>query len=77
MRFLAITLSEFSVPSGQLSLQHPMLATSDVGHHQKEVSEAIDAIRDRYGLDSIVLGSMFQSEDHAPERIGFRKTDML
>ena len=79
VHFLAVTLSEFSIPTGQLSLSASLSDARRTRTHtrQKDVSFAIDSIRDRYGDSSIMFGSMFGSEEHAPERIGFRKTDML
>ncbi|MFA6161392.1 MAG: DNA polymerase IV [Patescibacteria group bacterium] len=42
----------------------------------QEASHAVDAIRDRYGEESIVFASMLGlSKDYAPDRIGFRKTE--
>lgn len=39
-------------------------------------SKAVDAIRDRYGEESIIFASMMGLErDYAPDRIGFRKTE--
>jgi hypothetical protein len=71
LRFLSVTLSEFSAPDGQLVFGRPAFDA------KKRVSAAVDMIRDRYGDEAIMLGSMFGAGDHAPERIGFRKTDML
>ncbi len=68
--FLAVTLSEFSTPNGQSILFAPVRSEK-----QKRISTALDAIRDRYGTDAVMLGSMFGAEDHAHDRIGFRKLD--
>jgi len=40
-------------------------------------SHAADLIRDRYGDEAIMFGSMLGAGDHAPDRIGFRKTGDL
>jgi len=74
VRFLAVTLSEFSVPNGQLSIS-PCQGEIQRGHREKRVSAALDAIRTTHGDNAIMLGSMFTAGDDAPERIGFRKTD--
>lgn len=66
--FLAVTLSELSVPDGQ----------SDFGfrdNRRRAVSSAVDKIRDRYGLNAMMMGGMFGLGDEAPDRIGFRKTE--
>ena len=39
------------------------------------VSEAMEAIRGRYGDQAIMFGSMVSLGDEAPDRIGFRKTE--
>jgi nucleotidyltransferase/DNA polymerase involved in DNA repair len=41
---------------------------------KKSASSAADLIRDRYGDEAIMFGSMLRAGDHAPDRIGFRKT---
>ena len=66
--FLAVTLSELSAPDGQ----------GDFGfqdNRRRAVSSAVDKIRDRYGLNALVLGGMVGLGDEAPDRIGFRKTE--
>jgi hypothetical protein len=45
------------------------------GDRRKAVSDAVDRVRDRYGDDAIMLGSMLGSEGEAPDRIGFRKIE--
>lgn len=80
VRFLAVTLSEFSTPSSQMSFSEfspPWAKRESGGIRRKSLSEAVDAIRDRYGDEAIMFGSMFGAHDHAPDRIGFRKTEGL
>ncbi|MFH2232350.1 MAG: DNA polymerase IV [Patescibacteria group bacterium] len=71
--FLAVTLSNFSKLNNQSSFA---LAekTAPASRKQKSVSDSLDLIRDRYGDESIIFGSMFGLGDEAPDRIGFRKT---
>jgi len=80
VNFLAVTLSDFSTPNGQQRfsvitdraldrLQDPKR------ERQRLVSDAVDLVRDRYGDEAIMLGSMFNLGDEAPDRIGFRKVD--
>lgn len=84
--FLAVTLSDLVPPNRQLPLSAPLfhhiaghLSPTGAGERRGrglEVSHAVDAIRDRYGEESIVFASMLGlSKDYAPDRIGFRKTE--
>lgn len=88
--FLAVTLSDLSVPNGQghlyeASVRGPSTALrsaqDDMGSwlnaqdRRTRASGAVDAIRDRYGDRSIMFGDMLKLEDEAPDRIGFRKTE--
>lgn len=80
--FLAVTLSDFSVPNGQMRLAHqsrPMFVeTRDPKRvRQRRVSDAVDLVRDRYGDEAIMLGGMMRLRDEAPDRIGFRKVSGL
>lgn len=80
--FLAVTLSNFSVPNGQLSLStaNRTLFYADQDPKQfreRRVSDAVDRVRDRYGDGSIMFGSMLKLGDEAPDRIGFRKVTGL
>lgn len=68
--FLAVTLSDLSVPTGQVRFMPDVR-----GDRRRSVSSAVDAIRDRYGDTSIMFGSMMTLTDEAPDRIGFRKTE--
>lgn len=85
--FLAVTLVDLSVPSDQLQLggygdpvaqrtEIPSLAFSFPDKRRRAVSASMDAVRNRYGDRSIVLGRMYPllRQDEAPDRIGFRKT---
>jgi len=80
--FLAVTLTDFVPPSGQLRFPLPegehegVGGTVGEGERRQKTSCAVDAIRDRYGEESIVFASMLGlSRDYAPDRIGFRKTE--
>jgi DNA polymerase-4 len=79
VNFLAVTFSDLSTPNGQqrfARMTRPALdrLRDPKRERQRLVSDAIDRVRDRYGDESIVLGSMFGLGDEAPDRIGFRKT---
>lgn len=73
--FLAVTLSDLSVPSGQRRLDEGKESWLDARDRRTRASGAVDAIRDRYGDRSIMFGDMLKLEDEAPDRIGFRKTE--
>lgn len=78
--FLAVTLSDLSVPNGQTRLSdvgatHVSPWASSSSDRRVRASQMVDKIRDRYGDASIMLGSMMSLEDEAPDRIGFRKTE--
>lgn len=89
--FLAVTYTEFGTPSGQMTLlrryvvaslrrnDRDAYATTQQRNHIDRllhVSKALDAIKDRYGAESIVIGRQFGATiDDAPDRIGFRKVD--
>lgn len=81
VNFLAVTLFELSQVRGQLSLGENFRAAEvassclQVKTEKGQVSDAMDRIRDRYGDQSIIFGSMLTLEDEAPDRIGFRKTE--
>jgi DNA polymerase-4 len=80
VNFLAVTLSDVGVPNGQtvFSLMKPHTAQFRLldpkRHRQQMVSTALDQVRDRYGDEAIMFGSMLSLGDEAPDRIGFRKT---
>ena len=75
VNFLAVTLSDLSEPTAQARLDDSVSSWDRRGDRRVSVSRAIDAIRDRYGDESVVLGSMFGTHEEAPDRIGFRKVD--
>ncbi|MEO5927759.1 MAG: DNA polymerase IV [Patescibacteria group bacterium] len=81
VNFLAVTLSDLSTPNGQAHLPvgswQPIPIRDPKRARQRRVSDAMDVVRDRYGDESIILGSMFDLGDEAPDRIGFRKTTGL
>jgi DNA polymerase-4 len=76
INFIAVTLNGLSEPNGQRRLDvasdTSWLRASD---RRREVSDAVDQIRDRYGDSSIMLGGMMNLDGEAPDRIGFRKTE--
>ena len=69
--FLAVTLGEFSIKTEQMRL-------ADIGYQPKpgRLSSSIDRIRSKHGEEAVVFGRMFKllGQDHAPDRIGYRKT---
>ncbi len=82
--FLAVTFSEFGSPSGQMEFVASGVGRRCVGRptpdattqRRPSLSRAMDAIKDKYGDEALILGHAFGvSRDDAPERIGFRKTD--
>ncbi len=79
VNFLAVTLFDLSLPTGQTSMNLSRLVRArliaPVPERRHAVSKAIDLIRDRYGMESILLGDMIRLGDEAPDRIGFRKTE--
>ncbi|MFH1620755.1 MAG: DNA polymerase IV [Patescibacteria group bacterium] len=81
VNFLAVTLSDFSVPTGQMNFfvgaQHAVSLSGQNPDRRCLASSAADLVRDRYGDEAIMFGSMLGVEIHAPDRIGFRKTGEL
>ena len=90
VNFLAVKLSDLSVPTQPMRLDEDFLrgpsaalrsVQDDSGswrrlHDRRQrASDAVDAIRDRYGDESIMFGRMVDLDDEAPDRIGFRKTE--
>ncbi|MBU1034763.1 DNA polymerase IV [Patescibacteria group bacterium] len=77
VNFLAVTLSDFSTPSLQKIL--PLKIRGTEGGYEinrrRLISDAVDLVRDRYGDEAIMFGSMMGISHEAPDRIGFRKTD--
>lgn len=78
VNFLAVTLSDLSTPNGQVRLPVRVWESTQIHdprrERQRRVADALDVVRDRYGDESIIMGSMFNLGDEAPDRIGFRKT---
>jgi DNA polymerase IV len=77
VNFLAVTLSDLSVPTGQQRLDDMTVTWRGVHDRRQRASQAVDLIRDRYGDDAIMFGRMLELGDEAPDRIGFRKTEGL
>jgi DNA polymerase-4 len=77
VNFLAVTLFEVSPPSNQIALGLKVAGLREemAPERRRAVSHAMDEIRDRYGLDAVVMGDMMSLGDEAPDRIGFRKTE--
>jgi len=67
IRMLAVSVSRLSPISGQANLFYDNLKPG-------KVSRAMDKLNDKYGEYTIVRGTMFNAEDLARDRIGFRKT---
>lgn len=77
VNFLAVTLFDLTVPThqGRFDLKVKGLREEMVPERRQAVSKAMDIVRDRYGLNALVLGKMLTLGDEAPDRIGFRKTE--
>ncbi len=75
VNFLAVTLSNLSEPTAQRRLDDGISSWNPRGDRRICMSRAVDAIRDRYGDQAVMLGSMFGTRKEAPDRIGFRKVD--
>ncbi len=75
--FLSVTCIDLSRPTKQLELVVDDSLSNLHERRLRSVSHSMDHIRDRYGQESIVLGRMLgaMGNDHAPDRIGFRKID--
>ncbi len=77
VNFLAVTCFDLA-PSAQqpgFGLRVSGLREQMAPERRRAVSKAVDTIRDRYGLNALVLGGMAGLGDEAPDRIGFRKTE--
>ncbi len=89
VNFLAVTLTDLSMPSAQMRFVDGRKAEQGAWHapipgswdpradRRRLASSAVDAIRDRYGDQAIVFGEMLKLGDEAPDRIGFRKVEGL
>jgi DNA polymerase-4 len=77
VNFLAVTLFDVGPPTnqGSLGLKVEGLREEMAPERRTAVSKAMDQIRDRYGLEAVVMGDMAGLGDEAPDRIGFRKTE--
>lgn len=78
VNFLAVTMTDLTIPTRQERLGSLNVGTrhaAPLPERHRAVSSAIDTIRDRYGLNALVLGGMLGLGDEAPDRIGFRKTE--
>jgi DNA polymerase-4 len=77
VNFLAVTLVNLTIPTRQerFGLRIEGLREQMTPERRRAVSSAVDTIRDRYGLNALVLGRMIDVGDEAPDRIGFRKTE--
>jgi DNA polymerase-4 len=74
--FLAVTLIELSPWSTQARLDDLDRSWKEKSDQRIFLSQAMDKIRDRYGLEAVQFGSMVALRgNEAPDRIGFRKTD--
>lgn len=69
VEFLAITVMDLRVSSGQLSLWEEKVHQRD-----KDLTSAIDYINNQYGEYALMRGSMWGMQEFAHDRIGFRKT---
>jgi len=67
VRNLAISVTRLSSSSGQMNIFEDNLS-------KKDLSLALDKINDKYGEYTISPGRMFNMDDVARDRIGFRKT---
>ncbi|MCK9361040.1 DNA polymerase IV [Patescibacteria group bacterium] len=77
VNFLAVTLFELGPPTQQtrFGLRVEGLREEMEPERRQAVSKAVDLIRDRYGLNAVMMGGMVGLGDEAPDRIGFRKTE--
>lgn len=74
--FLAVTLIDLSPWSTQGRLDALDQSWRQQGDKRILVTQAMDRIRDRYGLEAVQFGSLAGlSGTEAPDRIGFRKTE--
>ncbi len=69
VQFLAVTLTDLRVPSGQL----PLWEEGSI-QRNKQLCSALDAINNRYGEYAVIRGSMWGMQGFAHDRIGFRKS---
>lgn len=76
VNFLAVTLHDLSLPNGQARLDEGGGHFFTARDRRRRASAAADLVRDKYGDGAILLGEMMRlTDDEAPDRIGFRKTE--
>lgn len=75
VNFLAVTLQDLSLPSGQIRLDEQTRDFFSSRDRRRRASAAVDLVRDKYGDQAICFGEMIRLGDEAPDRIGFRKVD--
>lgn len=71
--FLAVTFTHLTPHTAQL--QATGLTQAATTDKRLRLSQAIDRVRERYGMDAVLLGEVLRAHDAAPDRIGFRKTE--
>ena len=67
VRMIAVSVTRLSSVSSQMSLFEDNLS-------KKDLSRALDNINNKYGEYTVVKGRMFNTNEIAQDRIGFRKT---
>lgn len=72
--FLAVTFFDLTPPQGQTAIAYAGASSQDP-HKKDRLTRAMDAVRDKYGNDSILFGQVARLTDEAPDRIGFRKVE--
>lgn len=71
VRMLAVSVSSFVPRTRQLNLFRPV----EIKENKKySLSRALDEVNNKYGEFTLIRGSMWNTGDNAPDRIGFRKT---
>jgi DNA polymerase-4 len=78
VNFLAATLIDLTIPTQQTRFGFPNVGArliAPLPDRHRAVSKAVDALRDRYGLNAVMMGGMLGIGNEAPDRIGFRKTE--
>jgi len=67
---LAVTVTDLRPWSGQMEFWHNTIK-------QKNLTQALDKINDKFGEYSVYHGRMFGTQKNAPERVGFRKSVLI
>ena len=65
--YLAITASSLSQTLGQISIFPNR-------NLRQKIASALDAVNDRYGDYTVIRGRMWNTEESAPNRVGFRQS---